>query len=191
MEKETAQLKEERSLVYTLILGVCMLLSLLLIGRMLLGRPAGVPPKTEPAAQQSEMQLTEQELGALLVRALPFPPESLTTEISRNGTVSVDATLNRQALLDSGFASGTLRTALLFLPETCHMYGAWQAAFQDGRWCLSCNRAEIGGVILPEQVAALLTSQMTGMLNQSMEKWEQPPVAVRFEDGLMQYEMES
>ena len=31
---------EERSFVYTLILGVCMLLCLLMIGRMLLGHPA-------------------------------------------------------------------------------------------------------------------------------------------------------
>ena len=65
---------EERSFVYTLILGVCMLLCLLMIGRMLLGHPADQietkePENPAPAPQteeeedlQMKMQLSEDDL---------------------------------------------------------------------------------------------------------------------------------
>ena len=67
-------MQEEKSWVYTLILGVCMLLCLLLIGRMLLGHPGeNSPAQTEPETDGQEdiqmgIEVGEQELSAMIAQ---------------------------------------------------------------------------------------------------------------------------
>ncbi len=191
---------EERSLVYTLILGVCMLLSLLLIGRMLLGRPVDVPSSddssqsTSPSEQYAEkppeeevqgIQLTENDLSTLIVQALSFTPDRIASQISRDGTVTINATVRRQTLLDSGIISGGLRTALMFLPDECGMHGAWKVFLKDGETCLSCIRLDVIGISLPEKAAEAATGQIEEKLNKVISEWGIKPVEISFKDGVI------
>ena len=53
-------MQEEKSFVYTLILGICMLLCLLMIGRMMLGHPEAETqpvPSGEAAEEQEEQNV--------------------------------------------------------------------------------------------------------------------------------------
>ncbi|MDY3618058.1 hypothetical protein [Agathobaculum sp.] len=170
-------MKEERSFVYTLILGVCMLLSLVLIGKMLLHRSEQPKqPDTPPQADQQqednmEVQIGEDDLGALITQALPFAPEELTVRIAKSGTVEVSASVDHQALLDSGAVPGSMRTAMMFLPDPCKVYGAWQVTWQDGTLLLTAQRMEIAGFELPEQTAGALTEAIAGAVNGQIKEW--------------------
>ena len=54
-------MQEEKSFVYTLILGICMLLCLLMIGRMMLGHPeAETQPVPSGEAAEEQEEGTEQ-----------------------------------------------------------------------------------------------------------------------------------
>ncbi len=192
-----ALLEEERSLVYTLILGVCMLLSLLLIGRMLLGRPEEAPAtdgngtggtQTEQSQPQApdeprEFQLTENDVSTLIVNALMFEPERIDTKITRDGTVAVSATVNRDTVLRSGIVSGGLRTAMMFLPEECGLQGEWKAGFESGTVKLECKRIEVASISLPENTAGAATMQLEKSLNELVKSWNITEIS--FEDGLI------
>ncbi len=186
-------MEEERSLVYTLILGVCMLLSLLLIGRMLLGQPEEAPATDGNGAggmqidqiqeEAREFKLTENDLSTLIVNALSFRPDRIVTQISRDGTVSLSATVNRETVLQNGIVSGGLRTALMFLPEKCGMQGEWRAGFTDGTVKLECIRIEIAGISLPENAAGAATMQLMKSLNELVKSWNITNIS--FEDGFI------
>lgn len=127
-------MQEEKSAVYTVILGVCLLLCLLMLGNMLMGR---ADTSTAPAAPEEgnamEFHITEDDIASVMTEALPFPVEDTAVKISRNGTIAVTAAITRQALTESNLVPGKLRTALLFLPERCKLYGAWSAAVSNGK----------------------------------------------------------
>ena len=110
-------MQEEKSAVYTVILGVCLLLCLLMLGNMLMGR---ADTSTAPAAPEEgdamEFHITEDDIASVLTEALPFPVEGTAVKISRDGTIAVTAAVTRQALTESNLVPGKLRTALLFLP---------------------------------------------------------------------------
>ena len=72
-----------------------------------------------------EFHITEDDIASVLTEALPFPVEDTAVKISRDGTIAVTAAVTRQALTESNLVPGKLRTALLFLPERCKLYGAW------------------------------------------------------------------
>lgn len=185
-------MKEERSFVYTLILGVCMLLSLLLIGKMLLGHPTSneTEQKTpEPAPQEGKedtqmgVELTENDLSTLIVQALPFAPEGVAAKISKDGTVAVSASVRKQALVDSGLVEGGMRTALLFLPDECKLYGAWQTAVRDGALTLTCTHAEIAGFAIPEEATAALSDTIAAALNRQLTEWGIALAEIECKDG--------
>ena len=102
-------MREEKSLVYTLVLGICMLLCLLMIGRMMLGHPEAERQAGQSgtdAGEQEEtqmgMQFSEEDLQELMVQALPFSPTDFTVRIGEDGTISITAEVRRQDLADSG-----------------------------------------------------------------------------------------
>ena len=141
-------MQEEKSFVYTLILGICMLLCLLMIGRMMLGHPEGEMqpvPSGEAAEGQEEQnvgfQLSEEGLREMITQALPFAPDELSAAIHADQTISVSANVQRQTLADSGLVPGNLRTALLFLPDSCKVLANWTASVQDGAISLQCRQA--------------------------------------------------
>ena len=134
-------MQEEKSAVYTVILGVCLLLCLLMLGNMLMGR---ADTSTAPAAPEEddamEFHITEDDIASVLTEALPFPVEDTAVKISRDGTIAVTAAVTRQALTESNLVPGKLRTALLFLPERCKLYGAWSAAVSSWKASPCPNR---------------------------------------------------
>ncbi len=193
-------MEEERSFVYTVILGVCMLLSLLLIGRMLLGHPDEAPaaddtgqgvtqPDTgaepQPEDEANEIQLTENDLSTLIVHKLSFTPDRIAVQISRDGTVSINATVRRDTILESGVVSGGLRTALMFMPEECGMHGAWEVSLKDGSVVLAGGRMEIAGISLPGSAVEAATGKIAEGLNQVIAGWNIAPSGISFEDGLI------
>lgn len=182
---------EEKSMAYTVILGVCMLLCLLMIGRMLLGHPAqqGQPQGAQPeAAGQGEVsgiEINEQALCGLLGEAIPIQAEQLAAHIDADGTVAVTLLVQRQALQDSGLVPGSLRTALLFLPAQCKLYGAWQAAVQQGEVVLTCTEAKVGDLTLPSALADGLTEQLAAAVNGYLSAQGCTPHALDWADGVL------
>ena len=191
-------MKNERSVVYTLILGVCMLLSLLLIGKMLLGHPQtptqqpSAPPgestqQTEPESKEKtmEVELTENDLSELISSALPFTPDNLTVKIAKDETITVGASVSKQSLNDSGLVTGAMRTAVMFLPDPCDMSGAWQAGLQDGALTLQTQKIEVAGFSLPEKLTASLTDQVTRVVNSQLAAWGITAAGLRCDDGVL------
>lgn len=183
-------MQEEKSFVYTLILGICMLLCLLMIGRMLLGHPeAGQQPGSAgPAPDEQEetpmgFQLDEDSLRALMLQALPFIPEQFDVQICADETISVNATVLRRNLADSGVVPGNLRTALLFLPDSCAVSACWEVTVQDSALVLRCRQAEIAGVSLPDEVTGALSEQIAAALNRQLAEDKVAPNGLQWEDG--------
>lgn len=183
------QTHEERSAVYTLILGVCMLLSLLLIGKMLLGHPAstkpGAPPQADGEGNGMEIQLNEDELCALVVQALPFEPEEINARIGDDGMVSISALVNKQTLADSGVITGGMRTALLFLPEECEICGKWQLRAENNTIELDCRGIEAAGVTLPDELANSLSEKIADVLTQQLQTWQIDWTEIVCKDGVI------
>ena len=181
-------MKEEKSVVYTLILGVCMLLCLLLIGKMLLQQPVrqpAEPPEEEGEDEQVELQLSENDLGALISEALPLTPNAMTVRIGAHATVEVSASVSKQALTDSGLDAGMLRTAAMFLPDPCKLYGSWQVSVKDGALCLAATRAEIAGIALPDQVVSSFTNSLAETVNQKLADWGLSVNEIASENGCL------
>lgn len=182
-------MEEGKSMAYTIVLGVCMLLCLLMIGRMLLGRPA---PQSEPAPSAPEitgqgdgegMTIDEQTMRSLLAQTLSLPEEQLTVRIGADATVSAAMQVERKRLQDSGLVPGSLRTALLFLPEQCKLYGAWQVGLADGAVTLSCLQAQLGDLTLPDSVTDPLTGQLCDAVNAYLAAQGCVPRALEWADG--------
>ena len=80
-------MQEEKSAVYTVILGVCLFLCLLMLGNMLMGK---ADISTAPAAPEEgdamEFHITEDDIASVLTEALPFPVEDTAVKISRDGS---------------------------------------------------------------------------------------------------------
>ena len=131
-------MEEEKSWVYTLVLGVCMLLSLALIGRMLIGHPhsadrSGDTAEPDDLPQASDaVEWTADDLSEMTAQALPFTADDLTVQISRAGTVTLELTVSKTALSQIGLLEGRMRTALLFLPE--ELRAAWTVAADADGW---------------------------------------------------------
>ena len=173
-------MQEEKSAVYTVILGVCLLLCLLMLGNMLMGR---ADTSTAPAAPEEgdamEFHITEDDIASVLTEALPFPVEDTAVKISRDGTISVTAAVTRHALTDSNLVPGKLRTARLFLPERCKLYGAWSAAVPNGKLSL----IKLEGFTLPEQTAQALSDAFAAQWNTRMEQRDFTPQTIQWQDG--------
>ncbi len=179
-------MKEEKSFAYTMILGVCLLLSLVMIGRMLLGRPAsGKLPEQPEGEEDMEIQITETMIAERIRQALPFSPDELTATISETGTVSVHAEIQKEKLQELGLASGNLRTALLFLPEHCDITAAWQPTVQNGAFQLDCTEAKLAGFSVPEQAAAELTNLLADAISNMLAEQQLTLKDIRCEDGIL------
>ena len=185
-------MQEEKSFVYTLILGICMLLCLLMIGRMLLGHPEQnmQPGQSGPSGNEQEdtqmgLQLSEADLCGMITQALPFTPDHLAVQISEDEIISVDANVRRQDLLDSGLIPGNLRTALLFLPESCKISGAWTVTLQNNVLSLQCAQAEIAGFSLPDEVVNVLSEEIGNAINRKLAENQLAPTKLQWENGML------
>ena len=187
-------MEEEKSWVYTLILGVCMLLSLALIGRMLVGHPHSADQPGDNAAQDDlpqasdAIEWTADDLSEMAAQALPFTADDLTVQISRAGTVTLELTVSKTALSQSGFLEGRLRTALLFLPENCALHGQWRPALADGSIVLTDCEITAAGLTLPEALAAKLSERLSAALNDRLAvQMPAPPQTMEFDDDVIRF----
>lgn len=183
-------MQEEKSWVYTLILGICMLLCLLLLGRMLLGGP--VRPSDSDSTQHEDsgqeetqmgIRIGEQELCTLIAQELPFQPEEMTLHIGADQTISISAAVRRKELENSGLVPGNLRTVLLFLPDSCKVYGAWSVTLQDGTVELQCREAKIADIALPDEITGPLSEYIGAAINCTLEQQKLVPEALQWGDG--------
>lgn len=180
--------QEGKSVAYTLILGICMLLCLLMIGHMLLGQPnrSGHLSQQSPPEQEDDImsiRLTEQDICTLLRKMFPVEPDDVTVKIGADGTISASAMIYKQAL--QNFASSGLRTVLLFLPERCKLYGCWEFAVLDGKVESSCTQAEVAGFALPQEVKNLLSVQLSDTVNKCLEQQKIRPEKLLWENGVL------
>ena len=76
-----------------------------------------------------------------------------------------------------------LRTALLFLPERCKLYGAWSAAVSNGKLSLACRTIKLEGFTLPEQTAQALSDAFAAQWNTRMEQRDFTPQTIQWQDG--------
>lgn len=183
-------MQEEKSHLYTIILGVCMLLCLLMIGRMLLGHPEpAVPPETGsptlPEQEEIGMELRESDLCELIGKALPIPVREITAQIGTDETISVVILVRKQDLQESGLVPGRLRTALMFLPDECRMYGTWTASVTEGKIALQCEKAEIGEIAIPAELVSTLTDQVAASINEYFSQAGMTPEKLEWIDGAL------
>lgn len=183
-------MQEEKSFVYTMILGICMLLCLMMIGRMLLGHPeqSALPEMEKPTTPEQEetgMELRESDLCLLIEQALPIPVQEVTAKIGADQTISIVVLVSKQSLQNSGLVPGGLRTALLFLPDTCRLYGAWTASVSDGKIALQCQSAEIGIIAVPTEMVSTLTDQLSESLNAYFTDTEIITQKMVWQDGVL------
>ena len=100
-----------KSYVYTLILGLCMIVSLALIARMMLYKPAKIhtPMIREPnpitlneiadeTRKTKEIKLTNDDVSALINEKMPtgFPLKNIQTEISAASTIKLSGPINKK-----------------------------------------------------------------------------------------------
>ena len=164
-------MQEEKSAVYTVILGVCLLLCLLMLGNMLMGRAdTSIAPAAPEEGDAMKFHITEDDIASVMTEALPFPVEDT-------------AAVTRQALTESNLVPGKLRTALLFLPERCKLYGAWSAAVSNGKLSLTCRTIKLEGFTLPEQTAQALSDAFAAQWNTRMEQRDFTPQTIQWQDG--------
>ena len=152
-------MQEEKSAVYTVILGVCLLLCLLMLGNMLMGR---ADTSTAPAAPEEgdamEFHITEDDIASVLTEALPFPVEDTAVKISRDGSRNPSSTDGkqsgtRQAAHGAAVSAGALqavrrverscfkRQTQPYLPD--HQAGRLHLARADSSGTLRCVRRTV------------------------------------------------
>ena len=160
-------MQEEKSAVYTVILGVCLFLCLLMLGNMLMGRAdTGTAPAAPEEGDAMEFHITEDDIASVLIEALPFLVEDTAVKISRDGTIAVTAAVTRQALT-----------------ERCKLYGAWSAAISNGKLSLACRTIKLEGFTLPEQTAQALSDAFAAQWNTRMEQRDFTPQTIQWQDG--------
>lgn len=194
--------ENEKSFGYTLLLGVCMIISLMLIGKMLLYRPAPVhTPIGQPNAEgvqqgQTEgegsknMWLGEDEVAQMIEQYLPgdFPAKGISVAISHNGSVCAKGTLYKDKLagyLESGSA---MRSALIFLPAQFELQADFTAACStEGQLTLTPQRIAAGGIELPvSALSPALSGALNEAVNQALQEKYEGYRSVRLMDGALE-----
>lgn len=182
-------MEEERSMAYTIILGVCMLLCLLMIGRMLLGHPEQSPVEHSPTeiTEQGENRITinDESLCGMLQQSMSLPDNSLAVHISENGTVSVDMQIGRENLKENEMIPDGLRTAALFLPEQCKLRGIWQVGLQKEMITLASTEVQLNDLTLPNNMTDAITQKLEDVIDAYLSRQEIIPRALQWEEGML------
>ena len=86
---------------------------------------------------------------------------------------------------NSGLIPGSLRTALLFLPDHCMVYGTWLVELQGGSVILQCQEAKIADITLPDEITNLLSEQLGAAINHILQQQKISPDSLQWEDGIL------
>ena len=179
---------EEKSARYTIILGVCLLLCLLMLGRMLVGRseseapPDGTEPVETVPEEQQEPQLSL-VMTNFLLQYLPFTPRGLAVSIGADETASMSMSVDRAELEESGLLTGHFRAAAQLLPERCSLAGEWGVQAEQGKLRFTCLSAQLNDADLPQTAAELVTGAMANALNRKLEELNVAPQRLAWSDG--------
>ena len=189
---------EEKSARYTIILGVCLLLCLLMLGRMLVGRseseappdgtePVEIVPEEQQEPQEPQLSLvmtmSESDLANFLLQYLPFTPRGLAVSIGADETASMSMSVDRAELEESGLLTGHFRAAAQLLPERCSLAGEWGVQAEQGKLRFTCLSAQLNDADLPQTAAELVTGAMANALNRKLEELNVAPQRLAWSDG--------
>ena len=106
----------------------------------------------------------------MIAQALPFQTGELALHIGADQTVSISATVRKKDMENSGLIPGSLRTALLFLPDHCMVYGTWLVELQGGSVILQCQEAKIADITLPDEMINPLSEQLGAAINHILQQ---------------------
>lgn len=166
-------MQENKSFVYTMILGVCMLISLLLIAHMLLsGSPAAQQPQLPEQEEGADgmIEISGTQLADMIADSIPISVQSLALEIDSDGSVMVQGTVKREEIREY-MEDGALRTMLMFLPESCELELSCNVELADGTLALHDASANVAGVAVPERLMEMMVQQVNASVNASMQEY--------------------
>lgn len=167
-------MQQERKWIYTLILAICVIVCIILIGKMVLYTDI---PQHDPhtvvrragdgqAEETREISLDSGALLNLLNRQLPAdcPLDDLSLGITADGTLTLSATVSRDELQQ--VADLPAATAVL-LPDACTLSASvsigWHA--EDHALILEPTALSINGLALP----SAFLQPMTSLLEQAID----------------------
>lgn len=164
-------MEDEKSFMHTLILGVCIIISAILIARMAFYKPVPyfephkVPKQTESQESSIQIQFTEQELTAILQNTglQDSPLRELAISIQEDCQISLSGVLQKDKLQDmlaDTASMNLLKTALALMPEECALSAQLSIAMEDGMPCLHVLGAQAGGVDLPQTILQLMEDEI-------------------------------
>lgn len=174
-------MENEKSFAYTLILGVCVLISLLLTGRMLLYQP--LPAHTPYTGQISSHEqgktityLSEQDIAKYLSEKLPeeVPLKNLEITLQKEGIVTAKGMLRKNALLHLGVPN----PVLLWMPDQIPLTIQFSALCDGAAIRLTPSDLKIGDVSvptghIPPEWLSMLNETINDMLRQAADAYTQ------------------
>lgn len=174
-------MENEKNFGYTLLLGVCMLISLILIGKMLLYRPVPIynpiasgqstgtqSEAGQPGEENKKLQLQEDDVARMIEEHLPqdFPVKGISVNISKDGTILADGTVYKDKLTRYISSDGMMRSALILMPSEFTLKSLFSAASgEDGTLTLTPQQISVDGFDFPVSV---FSSALTNALNQAV-----------------------
>lgn len=193
-------MEHERSFVYTLILGACMLISLLLVGKMLLYEPAPihVPHMSQPQAEQkiqpqdtedTNMIITAQDAAGMILEKLPqtLAPEQLTVGMGADGSLSIAGTVQKSAI-ESQLSNQMAQSILMFLPDRFDLkLSSMIQCAADGivtltPVTLSAGPLELPGSAIPQDLLSVFNTAVNDALHSTLGEFS----AINMQDGAME-----
>ncbi len=171
----------EKNFGYTLILGVCVLISLVLIGRMLLYQPlpAHTPYKGQISSQEQKkdmIYLSEQDVVKYLSEKLPaeVPLQEIDIVLQKEGIITAKGMLRKQVLMQLGVP----HAVLLWMPEKIALSIQFTALCDDAALRLTPSELKLGDVAvpvghIPPEWLSILNETVNEMLHQAADSYTQ------------------
>ncbi len=184
-------MEQDRSFSYTLILGTCVLLCLVLIGKMMLQHsPSASTPNTESSITQQlpaddTQKWTEAELAQLLTEKLSplFPIHEVSVSIHADGGIRVSGSAEKETL-QQYIQSSSIRSALILLPAQIPLQLDAIVQTQTTPPSLTEVSLQIGDLQLPSTaLPENITQGCNQALAQLLTETEHPISDIQFEDG--------
>ncbi len=186
-------MEQDRSFGYTLILGTCILLCLVLVGKMMLQHAQSAPmPNTKSSITQQQpadtaQKFTETDLAQLLTEALAadFPVRDAAVSIHADGAICVTCNADKK-LLQQYLTNSSIRSALVLLPAQIPLQLDAMVQTQTNPPALTAVNLQMGDLqlpaaALPAGVLQACNQALTQMLSQSGYQISD----IQFEEGAM------
>ena len=182
---------EERSFCYTLIIGVCIIICCLLLGRMLLFPPTSPSSPTQETEIQNNKEENEQEsivyseaeIMELLQSSVPNNTiQNLNLKLRSNGTVYLSGTVDRKDILQAAGNSFLLR----FLPAKNNVEALFTLKAVDGKAVFQANEIKVSGISLPNAMQDEISDMPSETLNNVLEDANISPKSILVTKGKLE-----